>query len=360
MQKIIINGANGYVASHFVSELLKNGVQVFALVRATTTSTSKQRMKNVLTEIDPAIDLRNLQVFNYNLFENDYSLSREQLDEIFSGDIDFFHFAASLKFKKRERNEIFKTNIDGTENSLQVFSDYSSKSSRFFYISTVYSCGKISEPFKETFYENADISHFRNYYEQSKRFAENILRKYKEDQNLNAHIIRLSQVVGDNETGVTKTDYGIFDFIKKLQRISASYPNEKVRIQIDPHSTQNLIPIDNVVVYLRELLQKEDLPGILNFAGREPIKNNEIARIVNNILPVEIIQEKELDTQNLNRKERMIARGMAFTGVYAKSNLKFDITNLEKTISLNGNEISTESLHRMVEFFVNDQFKKNS
>ena len=353
MQKVIVNGANGYVASHFINELLKSGYKVVALVRGTSDSTSEQRMKKALEKIDDKPEYENLTVFDYNLLQENYSLNTQQLANIFGADADFFHFAASLKFKSRDKNEIFKTNVDGTENSLKVFKNNATSSSRFFFIGTVYSCGKISEPFKEEFYENEDISNFRNYYEQSKRYAENALRFYVEREKLKIHIIRLSQVVGNNRTGVTKTDYGVFDFIQQMQKFSDKSPNEKIRIKINPDATQNLIPIDNVVAYLFKLLNKKDLPVIFNFAGQKPIKNDEIARIVNDVLPVEIIQEKELETSNLKRKERMIARGMAFTGVYTNTNLEFDTRNLEKTISPNGNEITAGSLRKMIRYFIN-------
>lgn len=358
MQRVVINGANGYVASHFISELLKNGYEVVALVRETANSSSEERMKDVLSEIDGSANLQNLSVYNYSLLEIDYALSENQLKEIFSGNIDFFHFAACLKFKSRDQDEIFKTNIDGAENSLQIFSNHATSASRFFYISTVYSCGKISHPFKEEFYENAPISEFRNYYEQSKRYAENKIKSYIDNANLDAHIVRLSQVVGDNRSGITKTNYGIFDFIKKIQTFSENYPNEKIRVRIDPDSTQNLIPINNVVTYFMRVLKKNEVPLIMNFVGRKPVKNDMIIQSVCQVLPVEIIQKKSLDRKELNKMERMVAAGMSFTGVYAHTKLKFDTKNLEKTVSPNGNEVTAESLYKMISYFVGEQPQK--
>lgn len=358
MQRVIVNGANGYVASHFINELLVNGYKVVALVRETSNTTSEQRMKKTLTDINTQVDYKNLEVYNYSLLKKNFSLNSQQLAEIFRDDADFFHFAASLKFKSRDKDEIFKTNVDGTENSLKVFKNNATPSSRFFYISTAYSCGKTSETFKEDFYSNEGIEHFRNYYEQSKRYAENQVKKYIESKKLNAHIIRLSQVVGNNKSGVTKTNYGIFDFIQKIQKFSARYPNEKIRVKINPDATQNLIPIDNIVDYLMELLNKKEIPVIFNFVGRNPVSNNEIARIVNKTLPVEVVQEKELEKKDLNKLERMIASGMSFTGVYTNTDLQFDTENLEKTISLNGNEITRESLHRMIKYFLEQNLKK--
>jgi nucleoside-diphosphate-sugar epimerase len=136
-----------------------------------------------------------------------------------------------------------------------IFEDNASRESRFFYISTAYSCGITNEPFREKFYENKDISHFRNFYEQSKRQAENIVRQHIETRKIKANIIRLSQVVGNSHSGVTKTHYGIFDFITKLQKFSAYYPNETVRIPIDPIATQNLILIPEF--HLRSIISSQ-------------------------------------------------------------------------------------------------------
>ncbi|HKJ80214.1 MAG TPA: SDR family oxidoreductase, partial [Prolixibacteraceae bacterium] len=146
MQKIIVNGANGYVASHFVKELLCQGFKVVALVRKSVGVSAAQRMKNVLGEIAPGVNPRNLRVYNYSLNEKDYSLTQKQLDTIFEGDVSFFHFAACLKFKSRDRDEIFKTNVDGVKNSVKVFLKHATHKSRFFFVSTAYSCGKISKP----------------------------------------------------------------------------------------------------------------------------------------------------------------------------------------------------------------------
>src|SRR5690625_7575781 len=114
---------------------------------------------------------------------------------------------------------------------MDVFLQCASPNSRFFFISTAYTCGKTEERFEERFYANADISHFRNYYEQSKRFAENLVKEYIEQKSLKAHILRLSQVVGNIKTGVTKTNYGIFDFVKELYNLLKGYQGSPIVIK---------------------------------------------------------------------------------------------------------------------------------
>ena len=48
MKRIIINGANGYVASNFINELLLNNYEVIALVRESKKQCPSERMGNVL------------------------------------------------------------------------------------------------------------------------------------------------------------------------------------------------------------------------------------------------------------------------------------------------------------------------
>lgn len=137
---------------------------------------------------------------------------------------------------------------------------------------------------------------FRNYYEQSKRYAENIVRKYIEEHSINGHILRLSQIVGNNKTGVTNTDYGIFDFAKRVYSLSNTYPNNIIRVCIDPDSTQNLLPIDTVTMYLMRTVQIEHLPVIINFVAKNSIMNFHIIDSINKLLSIKLIPVKTLDT----------------------------------------------------------------
>ena len=354
MKKVIINGANGYVASHFTKKLLSQNYEVIALVRDNKKASSTNRMIDTLSEIDDYNDANysNLKVYSYSLLEENFSIPTEQLEEIYSGNPDFFHFAACLKFAAKDKDEIFETNVDGVENSIKVFLKYATPASRFFFVGTVYSCGNMAGLFEEKFYEDDDITAFRNYYEQSKRFAENIVKKHIEQNNLNGYIIRLSQVVGNNKSGVTITDYGVFDFVKRICGFCNKYPDETVRISIDPESTQNLISINNVVNCMMKVLTEHELPLIINFAGRNPIKNDNIIKHICKLLPIDIIQNKTLETANLNIKERIIAVGMTFTGGYTSTNILFDSKNIDAITGTSENEITEQSLYKMMEYFI--------
>ncbi len=362
MKTIIINGANGYVAANFINKLLsKNHYRIIALVRASNKYSAEERMIKALTENNNGekVDARNITVYNYSLLDKDFSIPEEQLKDIFKQEVDYFHFAASLKYDLRSRDEIFKTNIEGVENSIKVYSKYAQDRSRFFLIGTAYSCGKFLGLFEEKFYPDEDISGFRNYYEQSKRISENMIKKQNENNGLNGHIIRLSQVVGNNKSGITKTDYGIFDFAKRIHNLATRYPNKTVRVQMDPESTQNLIPVDTVADYLTRTVEINRVPVIMNFIGNNSIKNNYIIDSINKLIPINIIPTGEIKPEDMNAIEKVIAAGMSFTSHYVNTNLAFDTKKRDEIITSNGNEASEHTVFKMLEYFINNIPAKN-
>ncbi|MGE4586714.1 MAG: SDR family oxidoreductase [Mangrovibacterium sp.] len=363
MRKIVINGANGYVASHFIQELLDRNYLVTALVRGKSRYSAEQRMTDALNEVNNGVTVpAHLDICPYSLQEAHFSLPQKKLNEIFSGTIDYYHFAASLKYDFKSKDEIFTTNLEGVENSIRVFRQHAGKGSRFFFISTAYSCGKTDTPFLEQFYPNEEIDVFRNYYEQSKRYAENIIKRHIKENGLNAHIIRLSQVVGNNRTGVTKTDYGIFDFSRRIYNMARKYPGISLRVRIDPDSTQNLIAIDTVTGYLMRTAELPRLPVIMNFIAKKPLQNKFILESLAKLMPVTLIPDMNISRKEMNACERIISIGMSFTGSYTGTNICFDTSNLDRILEHEGAEVSPESIHNMLSYFIGklEEKKKNN
>jgi nucleoside-diphosphate-sugar epimerase len=360
MKTIIVNGANGYVASNFINNLLKQKYKVIALVRANKGLSPEERMEKVLVDIkdNENVDTTNLQVYGYSLLDDNFSIEENDLKTIFHTDVDYFHFAASLKYDEKSVGEIFSTNVEGVKNSVKVFSKYATTASRFFYIGTAYSCGKHNGVFEEKFYNDEDILAFRNYYEQSKRFAENIINENIRKNGLKGHIIRLSQVVGNKQTGVTKTDYGIFDFSKRMYNLAKRYPNTTVRVRVFPEATQNLIAIDTVLSYLMKTVEVEQLPVIMNFVAKNSTKNKHIIDGLNKLLPINIIPLEKLDKKEMNSMERLISVGMSFTGSYVNTNIKFDTKRRDEFIASSNGEIDKNTIFKMLEYFI-DSLSEN-
>ncbi|MCK3683139.1 SDR family oxidoreductase [Maribellus sp. YY47] len=361
MKTIVINGANGYVAANFINELLLEDFKIIALVRAGKIP-AQERMINMLSDLNDGKEFKSdkLKVYDYSLVDENFSIAEEQLNEIFGSDVDYFHFAASLKYDFKAKDEIFQTNLDGVQNSMRVFSKFASKKSRFFFISTAYSSGIMEGKFEEKFYDNADISMFRNYYEQSKRFAENLIRKQIEEEGLNGHILRLSQVVGNNKTGVTKTDYGIFDFARRIQSMANRHPYRKVRVKVNPETTQNLIPIDTVVSYLMQVVKISEIPVIMNVVAKQGIRNGFILSCLSELVPISLLSLPELEVSEMDSYERIISIGMSFTASYTDTNMNFDTTKLDEVMQLEANEASEESIRKMLEYFLDKASDKKA
>lgn len=361
MKRIIVNGANGYLASNFVYDLLSQNYEVIALVRGVSDEAARDRMLEALSKLsaDQTLSYDNLTVYSYALLEDDFSMTAERLVDVFDLAADYYHFAASLKFSEKAKDEIFRTNISGVENSINVFQKNARQDARFFFISTAYSCGAKEGAFEEKFYNNEGISGFRNYYENSKRYAENIIRERIED-GVDAHIIRPSQVVGSRKTGVTKTDFGIFDFTKRVSSLASRYPGESIRIKVNPSSTQNLIPIDTIVYYLMQTVLIEKLPTIINFVAKNPIKNSVIIDHLNTLLPINIKPRDFLDKSKLTPLERIVNIGMSFTGDYVDTNINFSTTNLDTISKGKDVEITDESLKQMINYFVDSITRDNN
>lgn len=361
MRTVIINGANGYVASNFINDLLKQHYKVIALVRGNGKD-PEDRMSKVLAHINDGkeINTSNLEVYDYSLIDRKFSMNENVLKSIFSGSVDYFHFAANLKYDEKSVEEIFSTNVDGVKNSVQVYLKYATESSRFFYIGTAYSCGRFSGLFEEKFYENKDISAFRNYYEQSKRFAENVVRTNIQNNGLNGHVIRLSQVVGNQETGVTKTDYGIFDFSKRINSLANRYPNEIVRVHVDPEATQNLIPIDTVTGQLIKVVEEKEVPEIMNFVSKNPVRNSFIIDTLNELVPIQLIPVKNLEPNTMNPIERRISAGMSFTESYVSFDVLFDTRQRDTFLKNAETGPDNKSIAKMMEYFIGTLSKKKT
>lgn len=359
MKRIIVNGANGYVASNFINSLLDNNYEVVALVRGNENISAARRIEEALTEINhgPFNHAGNLSVYNYSLVDPEFSLTDKELKQIFAKDADYFHFAASLKYDYKSKSELQLTNIGGVKNSMKVFSNYATANSRFFFIGTAYSCGHIDGVFEEKFYPDEDISAFRNYYEWSKRLAENTVKKQIES-GLNAHVIRLSQVVGNNQTGETRTDYGIFDFARRVYNLAKRYSDHSARAQITPECNQNLIPINVVVNYLMQVIKTDELPVIMNFVSGNPTKNADIISALKKISPLEIIPAPNLKHDEMSPLERLMAVGMSFTGDYTNIDIKFDTSARDNVLTTANDEMNESVVYKMLKYFIENHCEK--
>jgi nucleoside-diphosphate-sugar epimerase len=110
---ILVTGSTGLVGSHLIYDLLRKGYQVKALVRK---SSNKDRI---------------LQTFKFYSSEAEELYTRitwvegdvtdiVALDEAFSDVDEIYHAAALVSFHPRDKKEIYRVNVDGTSNIVNL------------------------------------------------------------------------------------------------------------------------------------------------------------------------------------------------------------------------------------------------
>jgi len=249
-----VTGATGFIGRTLVRNLIDQGDTVWILSR------EPQKARLVFSEvasellfvIEGDITKPNLAISDFRPFE------KKQ--------ITVWHLAANLSFQPKDKDLVFKTNVQGTKNIV----DFTHKSNaKLCYMSTAFVCGDFKGKITETFFAK---TYPRNNYEASKFEAEKIIM----ESNITFKIFRPSIVIGDAYEGKAEgCTFGYYRFafvfyifkkwiIKKLKEKSfAGWVLKKMKTQHDPKSetliapwmkvfvphdtTVNLIPLDCVI-----------------------------------------------------------------------------------------------------------------
>lgn len=258
MSNILITGATGSVGFNLLRKLLEETNDFFyLLVRPNTKLTSDERIYELLknTYDDSLIEnyKKRLKVISGNLTETNFSLDKEQIEELIENIEYIYHCAASISFtlpleKARE------INITGTKNVLNLAEQCLkfSKLKRIFHVSTSYVLGNYTKVFLE---DQLDVNQgFNNTYEQSKFETEVLLQKYI-SKDFPLTIFRPSIIGSDSVNGeITKSNI-IFDFIKRISQ------GRLTDVICDDDSSLNIIPMDFVINTLFKISQSKDSIG---------------------------------------------------------------------------------------------------
>jgi len=122
---VFVTGATGFVGSHLTNRLLKDGHRVTALARGSRTSDARDRILEVLSLVSESDFRNNAALERLTVLEGDISQPNLGVDHnilrkaVLSID-ETWHCAASLSFAEEERNEIFRMNVGGARNVIEV------------------------------------------------------------------------------------------------------------------------------------------------------------------------------------------------------------------------------------------------
>ncbi|WP_188152147.1 alpha/beta fold hydrolase [Teredinibacter waterburyi] len=221
---IVITGATGFLSSHLLLTLVYKYKKIYAIVRGEDSKSANARLMKKLDEASEssysAPDFekweRVIQVLsgdvtlpNFGISESDFSLLASEKPSA------IWHFAGSLKYEEKFREDIFRCNVEGTRLCLNATKQL--KIPNFYYVSTAFVVGQKLGPCTETLSDTG--GEFNNPYEESKCIAEHLVVDYCDTENICYKIVRPGIVVGPSTSLRTGgSDTGLYGFVAILNR----------------------------------------------------------------------------------------------------------------------------------------------
>lgn len=334
---ILLTGATGNLGAFTLRQFLDRGHQVTTIVRSRRSvqmATGRiVRSMSVFGTVDPDW-LGRLKVIRADITE------RGEMGSLRVGGIDeTWHFASSLKYMPKDREELVRVNISALPNILELHSRHTAADSRFFYVSTAYVGGRGSLRLPERAITVSDGFAFRNDYEKTKYEGEMLVLGWCQAKTIKGVVFRPSIVVADTKTNrmVHYTGYYLaVRLFKELQtHLKRIGSEETVRLFARPTNELNLIPLDEAV-RLMMLLANCDLDNgsVFNIVNGVGVKIKQAVEIIGRALDMDIQAcdpDEELSLPK-NRYEKMIAYGMTYTAPYITDRIEFDNDQLTEKL----------------------------
>ena len=362
-KKILLTGATGFLGSHLAARLLDDGHHVTALARSSKNVSAKTRVEDVLRDVGTS-RFENLHVVEGDMSLSDLGLSETARGQILASAQEVWHCAASLSFEQENREEIFRMNVDGTRNLLELVKQTSTR--RLQHVSTAYIAGNRPDIALET---DIDVGQtFKNAYEESKCQAELLIAGEHRKGALVASVYRPSIVIGDSKSGRVTHFHGVYAFIRalwaSLERLRRRMPgtttvNLPLRVLGRDNQTLNFVPIDYVVDGMIEISGRPDSAGgTYHLANPVPTENRVWLPNICRLLGVEGIQlvgENSFFKTPMTKLEALFQKQMAFYSQYLQGEPRFDCRRTLDALKSTGIEcprVTVEFIDRMVGWYV--------
>ncbi|MEU0545569.1 SDR family oxidoreductase [Nocardia sp. NPDC005978] len=256
MTQHILTGGTGFVGSHLLADLLAGDPAdtVRALARGNAEGSAAERIDAALAAAgaSPAASDPRLTVVESELTA---PLCGVDPATVARGDgpLVFWHLAASLQWRKGQREQIFRTNVEGTKQALELAASLGAD--LFVYVSTAYTCGALHGDIAEELHRPPAFS---NVYEESKCAAEHVVAGAEGGPR--TLILRPSVIVGSSVDFRPSGSYsGLYGYLSELRKFKEMLGDseESVRYTADRAARISFIPVDHVVADARAVVNAE-------------------------------------------------------------------------------------------------------
>jgi thioester reductase-like protein len=262
---LIVTGVAGFLGSHVVLNWLSDypTSRVLCLVRANNHESAVDRVMGALrvavaemgSDLQPQTLSERIDVLEADITNSDWRYSPAFLDWTQrSAGFEVIHGAANLSFRQEDRDSVWGTNVHGTSSFLQNLVGLTGLKG-FNYISTAYVAGGREGYIDEHFSDRP--TYFNNVYEESKWFAERVVRDLSNQAGIVWRIFRPSIIIGHSKTYRISSKTGFYKVLEMLLQCAqlSSCSMEEVLVPIHRNASLNLIPIDFVVLEMMDIIR---------------------------------------------------------------------------------------------------------
>ncbi|XVS60487.1 SDR family oxidoreductase [Actinosynnema sp. CA-299493] len=323
MSDHVVDGANGFVASHLIGALVARGDAVIALARASGEVVRRKVADALATlHLDPDM-ARKVQVKEFSLAEEGLGISAS---EVFSGPCTYWHSAALITFFPRREAELHAVNVVGSANTAAAFAGHAKPGSRYVHVSTAYQHGTTDGRAFEQWPDYGHPSEFRNDYEHSKRVAEVALSQTGLAQRGDVLVARLGVMVGHSGTGRALTDLGMYDFLRVIALFARRTPGERVRFVCHPRAALHLTPVDGTVDRLLALASGPLDRPVRHLVPSTAVPVADLFAAISAHLPVELVAvtAADVEAEPFSRFEAIVNMRCKFTSPYFRYEYGFE------------------------------------
>lgn len=340
---ILLTGITGNLGAFAALEFLRRGDKVYAIARSRGGfDLCRRRVLRNLRVISPDERdlrelLRNLELLQADITDEGSIAALnipERIDQT-------WHFASSLKYMPKDREEIFSANVDGLKNILRLHGACRGEGANFFYISTAYLSGKNSSLVPEARLDYDEEMSFNNDYEISKLVAEGIFLDAVDSGEVRGAVFRPSIVIGDRHTGRLVNYNGYYLVVKAWHNLCKSMKeigerDRLLRIDIDPDNKLNLIPINDVIDAMIEIADGDFNNGdVFNVVNEDEITLRQGFDALEKSVGYELrslCQPSVFDASPKSRYEKLVSYALTYTSPYMKIRISFASDNVRRVL----------------------------
>lgn len=268
-----------------------------------------------------------------------------------------WHCATSLRYHERDRLDVESTNVVGTAALLTAARSLGAR--RFHYISTAFVAGErvgtlLEEPIAEVVR--------RNVYEETKGRAEQLVLA-AEGPDFHTTVMRPSVVVGHSRTGaVSGRITGVYGLWLQLGRAApALLGASQWRLQVDPHATLNIVPVDSVVSDAVACGLASTGERVFHLTAHEPTAVADILGVFceqTGLVPPTCLSDSVAMSTPWTPAEEKLRQAMGFYATYLMGDKRFVRTNTDTVVGAaqRASALDRTRLTMLCQWFIHQSF----